>query len=61
MDAGVALITLGAGLSSRKARPWYQLQNRQSILSELIETVKQSVFPIALGFVRIVLLSSLDY
>lgn len=23
MDSGVALITLNAGISSRKARPWY--------------------------------------
>jgi hypothetical protein len=23
MDSGVALVTLNAGLSSRKARPWY--------------------------------------
>jgi hypothetical protein len=28
MDSGVALITLNAGISSRKARPWFSDQNR---------------------------------
>ena len=28
MDSGVALITLNAGLSSRKARPWNCLTNK---------------------------------
>ena len=28
MDSGVALITLNAGLSSRKARPWFQATNK---------------------------------
>lgn len=61
MDSGVALITLNAGISSRKARPWFHAQNRQPMLKELFTTLKQSVFPIAIGFFRIVLLSKLDY
>ena len=28
MDSGVALITLNAGLSSRKARPWHRETNK---------------------------------
>jgi len=32
-----------------------------SILRELLATIKQSAFPIALGFARIALLSKLDY
>lgn len=61
MDSGVALITLNAGLSSRKARPWFYHTNRQSVWAELWETVKSSVLPLVIGFIRIVLLSSLDY
>ena len=61
MDSGVALITLNAGISPRKARPWYYKQNRTSILKEFIQAVKESLFPIALGFIRIFLLSELDY
>jgi phosphatidylinositol glycan class W len=58
MDSGVALITLNAGLSSRKARPWHK---PKSLIPELLQTLRQSVFPILLGFSRIVLLSKLDY
>ena len=61
MDSGVALITLNAGISSRKGRPWYYQQNKTSIFKELFQAVKESLFPIALGFIRIFLLSELDY
>ena len=61
MDSGVALLTLNSGISSKKARPWYYKQNKTSIFRELLQAVRESLFPIALGFVRILLLSELDY
>ncbi len=61
MDSGVALITLNAGLSSRKARPWFQATNKQSLLSELFQTIRQSIVPVILGFIRIAMVSQFDY
>jgi hypothetical protein len=40
MDSGVALITLNAGISSRKARPWFKSTNKTSVIKELLVTLK---------------------
>jgi len=61
MDAGVALITLNSGLSSRKARPWHLATNKQSFVSEIMLTIKESGFLILLGFIRVILVKELDY
>ena len=62
MDSGVALITLNAGMTCKKARPWFsQSPSRQPILKELYLTLRASILPIVLGFSRIVVLSKLDY
>ena len=55
MDSGVALITLNSGLSCRKARPWHYSTNKQSIISEIIQTIKETAFLIILGFIRVML------
>jgi phosphatidylinositol glycan class W len=59
MDSGVALITINAGLSSRKARPWFKQPN--TFLQEFAITLKQTIVPICLGFARILVVKELDY
>jgi glucosaminylphosphatidylinositol acyltransferase len=61
MDSGVALITILAGISSRKARPWHQKTLKMNILEELYLTMGVSIVPIICGFVRITLTSINDY
>lgn len=55
MDSGVALITLNSGLSCRKARPWHYATNSQSVISEIIQTIKEIAFLIVIGFIRVML------
>ena len=61
MDSGVALITILAGISSRKARPWNQYTQKINICKELYLTIGLSIVPIYCGFVRIVMISNVDY
>ena len=58
MDAGVALITLNAGVTSRKARPWFK---PKSFARDIVSTLYESLFHVLLGFMRILMLKSTDY
>lgn len=58
MDTGVALITLNAGISGPKARPWKQTTGW---LSELFSSIKSVILPLIVGTLRFWIISDLDY
>jgi hypothetical protein len=61
MDTGVALVTLGAGISSSKARPWYFSQTKMSFMKEVITTLPNLAIPLVFGFARLLMVKQLDY
>lgn len=58
MDTGVALITLNAGISGPKARPWKQTS---SWLKELLISVRSVILPLIVGTLRFWIISDFDY
>ena len=62
MDTGVALITLNAGMSGNKARPWYPVAKTWfDLYREFARTAASCIFPIIFGLFRFTVLSSMDY
>ena len=60
MDTGVALITLNAGISGAKARPWVKITSLKQWFSELYRSANSVIFPIIVGFLRFCIISELD-
>jgi multisubunit Na+/H+ antiporter MnhC subunit len=61
MDTGVALITLNAGITATKARPWQASQNKVSLLKELQISLPNILTTFIFGFARLFVMSNLDY
>ena len=62
MDTGVALITLNAGISGMKARPWNSDVNSVShFIGDVIRSFRGILFPIIVGSLRLVILDDFDY
>jgi len=53
MDTGVALVTLGSGISSSKARPWYFDQCKDSFFKEIMKTLPNLATTFVFGFARL--------
>ena len=53
MDTGVALVTLGSGISSNKARPWYFDQTKMSFMKEIMVTLPNLATTFVFGFARL--------
>lgn len=58
MDTGVALITLNAGISGPKARPWKQ---PGGLCSELFASVRSVFLPLLVGTLRFWVIQDFDY
>jgi phosphatidylinositol glycan class W len=61
MDTGVALITLNAGITASKSRPWWRAQNKMSLMRELTVSLPNILTTFIFGFARLFVMSNLDY
>ena len=61
MDTGVALITLNAGISGLKARPWHEVTSARQCCIDLLRSFQGILLPILFGFLRFCVISDLDY
>ena len=62
MDTGVALITLNAGISGMKARPWNSDVNSiRHFVGDVIKSSRGILFPIIVGSLRFWILDDFDY
>lgn len=60
MDTGVALITLNAGMSNQKARPWARVTNLKQCCRELLRSAKAILFPILMTLLRFLVIDDLE-
>ena len=61
MDTGVALITLNAGMSGPRARPWFNINSFGQWMKEFSRSINAVVFPIIIGWLRIIILEDFNY
>ena len=62
MDTGVALITLNAGISGMKARPWNSdVNSMRHFIGDVIKSSRGILFPIIVGSLRFWILDDFDY
>lgn len=62
MDTGVALITLNAGMSGMKARPWTPVvKTYGEWYKDLIRNATSVIFPVIVGTLRFCIVSDFDY
>lgn len=61
MDVGVALITLNAGITSRKARPWLQNPGWKTVVPEFLTALKDAILPVVVGMFRFLMVKGADY
>ena len=61
MDTGVALITLNAGITGNKARPWNETTTVRKFLQDILQNIKNIGFPLIVGSLRFFVISDFDY
>jgi hypothetical protein len=61
MDTGVAAVTLNAGMTSRKARPWIKVGSYRIMLFDLMQGFRDNLSVLAFGFARFLVIRKLDY